>query len=94
MLMTMLEERDRYFVKVGEGPWRECDMAEFVRQERRAGFHNTMGRDDLPGTGGFGNGAIDGRVISTEYATPEQYAWDPEFCAVAWPTGGDDAEAE
>ncbi|AXG66273.1 hypothetical protein SEA_ANNADREAMY_188 [Streptomyces phage Annadreamy] len=33
--------------------WVEVTKEEFVRAERAAGFHNTMGRPDEPATGGF-----------------------------------------
>lgn len=54
----------RYFLTVAGGPEREVSMAEFVAAERRAGFRNTMGRPDLPATGGFGNSreGLRGRV--------------------------------
>lgn len=54
----------RYFLGVDGHPETEVEVtkAEFVRAERNAGFHNTMGRPDEPATGGFGNGSIRGRV--------------------------------
>lgn len=76
---------DRYFLRGVVGTWHEVDMAEWVRAERAAGFHNTMGRDDLPGTGGFGDGLVTGRTVSTEHSTPEQYDWDAEFRDFVWP---------
>ena len=36
-------------------PWTEVTKEEFVAAERAAGFHNTMGQPDEPGTGGFGS---------------------------------------
>jgi hypothetical protein len=44
----------RYFVTTDDRGEREVDKAEFVNVERRAGFRNTMGQPDEPGTGGFG----------------------------------------
>ncbi len=44
----------RYFVTTDDRGEREVDKAEFVNVERRAGFRNTMGRPDEPGTAGFG----------------------------------------
>lgn len=44
----------RYFVTTDDRGEREVDKAGFVNVERRAGFRNTMGRPDEPGTGGFG----------------------------------------
>jgi hypothetical protein len=44
---------DRFWVRENGEPWREVDKAGFVAMERRAGFRNTMGQPDEPGTGGF-----------------------------------------
>lgn len=44
---------DRYWIRENSGPWEEVDKARFVSAERRAGFHNTMGQPDEPGTGGW-----------------------------------------
>lgn len=44
---------ERYWIRIDYGPWREVDKAGFVALERRAGFHNTMGQPNEPGTGGF-----------------------------------------
>ncbi len=40
----------------------EVTKKEWVRAERAAGFHNTMGKPDEPGTGGFSNGNIRGII--------------------------------
>lgn len=53
---------ERYFVTTDERGEREVDKAEFVAVERRAGFRNTMGQPDEPGTAGFSNGCSCGRV--------------------------------
>lgn len=76
---------DRYFVKVGEGSWRECAKKEFVHLERQAGFHNTLGQPNEPATGGFSGSNIQGRPISPN-ATRDQYAWDDEFAEAVWPS--------
>ena len=47
------DDRFRYFVTINNEPEHEVSMAAFVSVERQAGFHNTMGRDDLPATAGF-----------------------------------------
>lgn len=64
--------------------WRECDMAEFVNLERRAGFYNTMGAQSLPATGGFSDGTLQGRTVY-DVNTADQYGWDKEFQKVAFP---------
>jgi len=43
-----------YFLTEGGSPEREVTKAEFVSAERRAGFVNTMGQPEEPGTAGFG----------------------------------------
>jgi hypothetical protein len=53
----------RYFLTLGDGPQREVSMAEFVAVERAVGFHNTMGRPDLPATAGFGANGVHGSVM-------------------------------
>ncbi len=56
----------RYFVTTDDRGERQVDRAEFVAVERRAGFRNTLGRPDEPGTGGFnstrGDERLSGRV--------------------------------
>lgn len=75
----------RYFVRALSLPWAEVSMEDFVRAERAAGFHNTLGRPDLPATGGFGNGSMQGCVVY-DVNTADQYGWDPELQAVAFPS--------
>ena len=50
-----MEERDAtYWLSSDNGEtWREVDRASWVHAERAAGFVNTMGHPELPGTGGF-----------------------------------------
>lgn len=56
--------RALYFLQSGDGPEVEVTMEEFVAAERRAGFYNTMGRQDLPATAGFSDGnGTSGHVI-------------------------------
>lgn len=55
----------RYEIRIGLGRWRRVTRAEWISAERSAGFHNTMGHDDEPGTGGFSNSLIAGRIIAT-----------------------------
>lgn len=56
----------RFFVTFGDGPEQEVDEAGFVDAERKAGFVNTLGRPDKPGTAGFSHegprGRISGRI--------------------------------
>lgn len=58
-----------YWVRWGDENWRQVSKDEYVRAERCAGFHNTMGFPDEPATAGFsssstGSGDISGRVGS------------------------------
>ena len=57
----------RYFVRRGDGPEQEVDEAGFVDAEREAGFFNTLGHPDRPGTAGFSGRNLHGRV---EYENP------------------------
>ena len=61
------DARYRYYLTEGGSPEREVTKAEFVSAERRAGFVNTMGQPDEPGTAGFGgrdgDAEIRGRVV-------------------------------
>jgi len=60
-------DRYRYYLTEGDSPEREVTKAGFVSAERRAGFINTMGQPDEPGTAGFsgraGDTEISGRVV-------------------------------
>ena len=58
----MADETYRYFLSFGDGPRHEVTKREWVAAERSAGFINTMGRPDEPGTGGFSNGHIRGSL--------------------------------
>lgn len=56
---------ERYFLKgdwQGEEGWVEVTMEQFVKAERTAGFHNRLGRPDLPATAGFSGGGVQGKV--------------------------------
>ena len=58
-----------YQVQLAGGRWRDVTKTEWVAAERSAGFHNTMGHPDEPGTGGFGNSlGINGRIIERRRA--------------------------
>lgn len=65
---------DRYWIRRDDGPWQEVSMAAFVAAERSAGLRNTMGRPDLPGTGGFSHtyhpGQPDQRTIQGTMTDP------------------------
>lgn len=65
----------RYEVRLAKGKWREVTKAEWVAAERGAGFHNTMGHPDEPGTGGFGTSlGIEGRISSVPKRKKEEKA--------------------
>ena len=59
----------RYWLTDGAEPEREVSMEEWVAAERAAGFHNTMGRPEEPGTAAWSAGHMSGRV---EYVTGAQ----------------------
>lgn len=70
----------RYLLSFGGAEPREVTKAEWVAAERAAGFINTMGRPDEPGTGGFGNGLIRGTIeypeaVPTPVPCPEGFHW-------------------
>ena len=75
---------NRYFLKTEWTPWKEVTKEQWVGAERRAGFINTLGTPDEPGTSGFGGHGISGMIIYHN-TKPEEYSWNPEFCKVAWP---------
>lgn len=53
----------RYLLKADwQEEWTEVSKEVWVRAERAAGFHNTMGRPDEPGTAGFGGGGVRGSI--------------------------------
>lgn len=57
-----------YFVRIDGGKWQEVSKQEFVRNERMAGFRNTMGERDEPATNSFSSSprrghSIEGRRI-------------------------------
>lgn len=58
---------ERYFLSVDGHPETETEVSkeEWVKAERRAGFNNTMGHPEEPGTGGFSGGGIRGRIETT-----------------------------
>lgn len=75
-----------YFLQRGDGPWREVTKVDWVRAERSAGFRNTLGKPDEPGTGGFGgHNGVNGRIVNRLYAKREAYDLDPEFQKAVWP---------
>lgn len=63
--MTNLEPR--YYLRevnrIPDREEREVTREEFVRAERAAGFRNTLGRPDEPGTAGFSTDFMRGRVV-------------------------------
>lgn len=58
------KEKYRYFVTTDERGEREVTKEEYVRVERNAGFWNTLGRPDEPGTSSFGSSdpRLSGRI--------------------------------
>lgn len=56
-------ESPRYYLKAEwQSERQQVTKEEFVRAERRAGFHNTMGQPLEPATGGFSGRGIEGWV--------------------------------
>lgn len=49
--------------------WEPVTKDEYVRVERQAGFHNTMGQPNEPGTAAFGNGELIGTTLKRETET-------------------------
>lgn len=82
--MSDWSEHWRYFLRQGDGPWREVEPDEWVRTERAAGFHPKGGDRGQPATGGFSGHGHHGRMIS-KTSEPPAYDWDPEFQRVAFP---------
>lgn len=54
---------DLYFLRYNGEEEHEVTKEEFVRAERAAGFHNTLGQPDEPATAGFGSGGVHGHVL-------------------------------
>jgi hypothetical protein len=54
---------DRYFLRHSTDDWTEVTKEEYVRAERQAGFHNTMGQPNEPATSSFGAaGGLRGQI--------------------------------
>lgn len=68
-----------YFVRRDQGEWNHVSKEEWVRAERAAGFVNTMGHPNEPGTHSFSNGLIEGRIVDIHYFKPDDYDWDPKY---------------
>ncbi len=67
---------ERYWLRIGEGKWREITRKEFAAAERRAGFHSKTSSELA--TGGFNTEFGHGRITYGEI-TVEDYGWDPDF---------------
>lgn len=52
----------RYYLTTPGTPEVEVTKAEYVRAERAAGFHNTLGQPEEPATAAFGTAKISGRT--------------------------------
>ena len=74
----MTEMDERYWLRENKRAWREATREEFISAERAAGFHPKSGEGVA--TGGFSNGALEGRVTYGEI-TKERYGYDPDFLA-------------
>ncbi len=59
----------RYYLQADGYPKREVTRAEFVERERACGFHNKVGSQDDPATGGFWAGGWHG---CTDYSNDGQ----------------------
>ena len=73
--MTVPREQQRYWLKINDAAFVEVSMVAFVAAERLCGFHNTMGRPDLPATAGFGwtglsGDSVRGRVTGLQEPEP------------------------
>lgn len=52
-----------YQIRQADGSWKTVSKRQYVRWERRAGFHNTNGQPDEPATAAFkGRDDIEGRM--------------------------------
>jgi hypothetical protein len=81
---------ERFFLRAIGCPWSEVDESTWIQAERGAGFRPNGGGEGRA-TAGFGNGSVEGRIVNTQYATPDRYDWDPKFRNVVWPKGTGDA---
>jgi hypothetical protein len=65
-----LPNHNRYFLAMDDHEWGEVDKEGYVKAERLAGFHNTMGMPDEPATAAFGGPGPGGHEIrgKIEYA--------------------------
>jgi hypothetical protein len=80
-----MSDTEFFYLKTDWTNWKNVTKEQFVSAERAAGFHNTMGQPDEPGTGGFSGHGTTGRIVDTKYAKPSQYDHDPAFRKVVWP---------
>jgi hypothetical protein len=60
----------RYFLSTDLTEEWEVTMQEWVAAERRAGFTNTLGHPERPGTAGFGTTQFDGLAGRIERVVP------------------------
>ncbi len=72
-----------YFLQLSpDSEWSVSTKREWVRAERRAGFVNTMGQPDEPGTEGFSGNGIHGIIINPANIHASSYADQPGLLAV------------
>jgi hypothetical protein len=64
----------------GTREWSQVTKEQFVRAERRAGFHPKHGMSNSePCTASFSSGSYNGRSVYLDYLSPGSYSWDPQF---------------
>ena len=85
-MTTTTDEARRFFLRFGDGPWREVSKGEWARVERSAGFDGSPRGE--PSTTGFAktmNGVgVSGRILPSD-ADHDYYDYDPAFQRAAWP---------
>ena len=69
-----MSKPDRYFLTIeAVENWAEVTKEDFVSSERAAGFVNTLGKPNEPGTGGFSGKGVRGMVVSPGGKLPESF---------------------
>ena len=76
--MPMNENEYIWLIKAGSGPWRAVSKQEWVRTERNAGFVNTLGQPNEPGTGGFDGNGYNGSYVSIKHFRSRNYQHDTQ----------------
>lgn len=68
-----------WMVKSGNDPWRAVSKEEWVRIERKAGFHNTAGKPGERATDIFNGNGHQGTGVYVEYLGDDSFIYDPEL---------------